>query len=114
MPICSVGQYIDKEILNCSSNILLGCIYLPPENTKYTSPDAMNEIESEMTSIADDCNFVSLIGDFNAKTGDLEDFTGKDENLSQYLDVYDDSEFGKFMNDFDILRKNDIPLRRYS
>ena len=105
---------IDKEIIRCSSNILLGCIYIPPENSKYASPEAINEIDTEMNCIAGDCSLISLIGDFNAKTGDLQDFTVKDEDLSQFLNVYDDVEFSQFMNDYDILKKNNIPLGRYS
>jgi len=30
------------------ANVLVGCVYVLPENTKYASDDAFPEIESEM------------------------------------------------------------------
>jgi hypothetical protein len=57
--------------------------------------------------------FFSLIGDFNAKTGDTQDYISKDEKLSQYLDVYDDSDFLDYMDDFYTLHKVDFPVGRY-
>jgi hypothetical protein len=44
--------------------------YIPPENSKYSSLEAFNEIESELIQLSFGCDYFSLIGDFNAKTGD--------------------------------------------
>ena len=64
-------------MFNLSSNFLLGCIYIPPEYSKYSSLEAFDIIESEMVSTSDDCDYFSLIGDFNSKTADLPDFVKK-------------------------------------
>ena len=87
--------------------------YIPPENSKYSSLEAFNEIESELIQLSFGCDYFSLIGDFNAKTGDTQDYISKDEKLSQYLDVYDDSEFLDYMDDFYTLHKVDFPVGRY-
>jgi hypothetical protein len=55
-----------------------------------------------------------LIGDFNAKTCDTQDYISKDEKLSQYLDVYDDSDFLDYMDDLYTLHKVNVPVGRYT
>ena len=37
--------------------MLLGCVYIPPENTKYTSNESFTEIETEMLFLSNkyDC-----------------------------------------------------------
>ena len=49
-------------------------IYIPPENSKYSSLEAFNEIESELIQLSFGCDYFSLIGDFNAKTGETQDY----------------------------------------
>jgi hypothetical protein len=43
---------IDSSIFGTDKNVLLGNIYIPPENTKYSCLDAFNEIESEMFQLS--------------------------------------------------------------
>jgi hypothetical protein len=70
--------------------MLLGCVYIPPENTKYTSNESFTETETEMLSLSNkyDC-YTSLIGDMNAKTKLLEDVTVPDDSLFEILDEFD-------------------------
>lgn len=39
---------INNDFLHIPENLVIGCVYVPPENTKYSSPEAFDEIESEM------------------------------------------------------------------
>jgi hypothetical protein len=55
-------------------NYLVVVYYIPPENSKYSSLEAFNEIESELIQLSFGCDYFSLIGDFNAKTGDTQDY----------------------------------------
>lgn len=65
--------------------LLVGCIYIPQENTKYSSKDAFIEIKNEMFifSINDEC--ICRLGDFNVKTGILQDFVQPDESIVEIL-----------------------------
>ena len=38
---------IKKEMFNLLQNVIFGIIYILPENTRYTSDDAISEIELE-------------------------------------------------------------------
>jgi hypothetical protein len=71
-----------KRHFTIDSDLFLGCIYISPENSKYSSLEAFNEIESELIQLSSGCDYFSLIGDFNAKTGDTQDYISKDEKLS--------------------------------
>ena len=48
----------------------MGCVYIPPENSLYSSNELVNVIEKDMKC--------ALVGDFNAKTAVLEDFSEPD------------------------------------
>jgi hypothetical protein len=43
-------------------DLFLGYIYISPENSKYTSLEAFNEIESELIQLSSGCDYFSLIG----------------------------------------------------
>ena len=73
---------VSKDIFTIDSDLFLGCIYISTENSKYSSLEAFNEIESELIQLSSGCDYFSLIGDFNAKTGDTQDYISKDEKLS--------------------------------
>ena len=57
---------LSKTILKLDSDLVFGCVYIPPENSKYSSSDAFDEIENELISIINvDKRYVALTGDFN-------------------------------------------------
>ena len=63
---------VSKTILVSDVDTLFGCVYIPPENTKYSSAEAYDEVENELLSLVKtNKSKVALIGDFNAKTGTL-------------------------------------------
>jgi len=65
-------------------------VYVPPENSKYSSEEAFNEIENEYIVYRfkpKKIEYSHLIGDYNAKTFDLNDFLIPDENLLEILNI---------------------------
>jgi exonuclease III len=56
---------LSKKILNLDADLLMGCVYIPPENTKYSSTDAFSDIENEMFNLVKNGEHVSLLGDSN-------------------------------------------------
>ena len=49
--------------VDLQNDILLGCIYIPPEGSKYASLDAFDVIENEMSDLLKNCNMhCALLG----------------------------------------------------
>jgi hypothetical protein len=46
----------------------LGCVYIPPENSLYSSINAFLDIENELVNIIEKDMKCALVGDFNPKT----------------------------------------------
>ena len=75
---------VSKRLHKLEKDLLVGVVYIPPENSKYSSRDAFDEIELEWMNMNRNQNFVLLTGDFNSRTGirpDINDI------------VYDDNEY---------------------
>jgi hypothetical protein len=53
----------------------LGCVYIPPENSLYSSINAFLDIENELVNFIEKDMKCALVGDFNPKTTVLEDFS---------------------------------------
>ncbi|CAG2225518.1 C1QL [Mytilus edulis] len=98
-----------------SNKFLFGCIYIPPENSKYSSEEAFTEIEEELLFFSHDINNIALVSDFNSRTGHMSDIVEIDENLFDMLDIVNASEI---MNENTLCVNNfikkGIPLERYS
>ena len=65
---------VEKEVFHSEKKIIFGIVYVPPENTLYTSENAFSDIESEFQSFYNNTNLICLVGDFNARTGSLPDY----------------------------------------
>ena len=105
---------ISNQLLSIDKTLLLGCIYIPPENSLYSSDECFNEIETEMCNLlTNDCT-IALIGDFNSRTKNKDDYVKPDDNLLQLLYVFDDQELQNYMCDFETLENQNVPLQRIS
>jgi hypothetical protein len=49
-------------------DIVVGVVYIPPENTSYSSPGSFIQIENEYLDISRNYYYVALLGDFNEST----------------------------------------------
>ncbi|CAG2229155.1 unnamed protein product [Mytilus edulis] len=88
----------------------MGIVYIPPENTRYTSENAMSEIEIEFLELQKNSNCIFLLGDFNSRTANEQDFfniSDFEEHLTEFIDV---NEF----NDIHVLDDLKIPRIRNS
>ena len=70
-----------------NNDLLLGCVYIPPENSLYSSIDAYWDIENELANLIEKDMKCALVGDFNAKTAVLKDFSEPDETFLNVMDV---------------------------
>ena len=62
------------KVLPIPNKILFGYVYIPPENTRYSSDNAFNELEDEMIKFSRNTKSIFLLGDFNSRTSKMLDF----------------------------------------
>ena len=110
---CEYVQWIQFKDTLLKYDILLGCVYIPPEGSKYSSVDAFTEIENEYLQLSNPNIMCALVGDFNAKTGTLPDYSIPDQIFLNILNIENENT-SKFFIDRDIMRREGIPLRRHS
>ena len=103
-----------KGVLMDDKEILLGCVYIPPENSVYSSPEAFNDIEEEFLKLSRPNTLGAFLGDFNAKCGKLQDYVEPDESLLDILNLYDEIDLIDFLYDFENLTRQGIPPLRVS
>jgi hypothetical protein len=94
-------------------HLLLGCVYIPPENSKYASKEGFSEIEDEILQLqSNNCN-IALLGDFNAKTKTLDAYVVPDDSLFEVLDDCDNSDLLVYLYDYQKLLLNNISLQSF-
>lgn len=69
---------IRNTLTNYTENMILGAIYLPPENSRFLNDDDLNCFEHEIIEMTSNYKYVTLAGDFNARTSGLSDFVAAD------------------------------------
>jgi hypothetical protein len=85
-------------------------VYIPPENYKYASIDALSEIENQFQNFRKKYQYFCLHSDFNSRTSKEPDFidfereSGNDENVEH---LFIDTSINVYM-----LEELGIPLRR--
>ncbi|XP_071123270.1 uncharacterized protein [Mytilus edulis] len=59
---------ISSDLLKTDQDVMIGNIYIPPENSVYKVPDAFNELEQEFLKFSVEYKYILLNGDFNSRT----------------------------------------------
>ena len=75
---------IDASILG--KPVILGSVYIPPENSRYSKIDIFDDIEQEITEANRASHDIVLAGDVNARTGMII------ENLHDSLDIFNENQ----------------------
>ena len=71
---------IDKSIFfNLQKSVKVCVAYNPPESSKYCNKEIYDEISADLLARSNSNSPVIMIGDFNSRTGDLQDFEDTDE-----------------------------------
>lgn len=103
---------IKKSFTSTDQDIMIGIIYVPPQNSKYYNEDDLVALEEETTSACSKYDYVYLTGDFNAQTANMRDFTCADRSLDKYLDL--DQDTVNFFDQVSFLENNNISTDRVS
>ena len=73
---CVTWFTLKPSLTGVYKELLIGTVYIPPEGTLYSSVDLFDDIESDIADLQRNGNRdVLLLGDFNAYTKTLTDFT---------------------------------------
>ena len=68
------------------SDILFGCVYLPPEGSPYAHSTMFDELENDIINVNINDLPLCLLGDFNSRTALLPDFYEFDHELVKTID----------------------------
>ena len=90
---------------NLNSDVLFGIVYLPPENTRYSSADCFTDIEQELMNFSKTSENVCLLGD-KSRTGRLKDYVYLDNFLANHNNL--DEETRLSSEDVNILLESNI------
>ena len=77
---------LDENILGFK--LVIGALYVPCEGSKYFCNDAFDILESDIIELS--CRYdspVCLIGDFNARTGNVSDYLEFEENMAEVTGI---------------------------
>ena len=96
--IPSESEYISwlklsKQFHMYDEDIILGCVYIPPQQSRFFNDDEFECMEQEITpacSLTQNM-YVYILGDCNAQTGHLNDYTTPDTFLSDYFHFDDET-----------------------
>ena len=97
---------LSRQIANLEADILCGVVYIPPEYTKYSSADPFTEIQNELDSFKHNFSQVLLFGDFNARTGKLDEFVTPDSFLLDELHL--EALQAEYEDEISIFERNNI------
>ena len=68
--------------------VIIGIVYIPPENSNYSSLELFEGIESDLALMHIDDARVCIMGDFNARTGTQSDILTFDSNIIDFSNEF--------------------------
>ena len=81
---------LNKKFTQIDQDIIFGAVYLPPSDSRFNTPDELENFEIEITNMCVSQKYVILMGDFNSRTGNKQDFLDADNFLAD-LFHFDDA-----------------------
>ena len=85
----------------------MGIVYIPPEFTSYSTQEAFDELDFEIRNFSSSYKYISLVGDFNARTGDLSDL-----NRIIDLNIPNSNDYSLEDNHISYLLEANLPVTR--
>jgi hypothetical protein len=66
---------VSATLFKLDEDVLIDVMYIPPEFISYSSQEAFNDIDFDIRNVSRSYQYISLAGDFNARTAELKDFS---------------------------------------
>ena len=84
------------------SRILFGNCYIPPENSRFFKRDIFEQIDLDIVNFHTNLSYTELciMGDFNAKTKNLQDFVEIDNRLGELIGLDNELLVDQNLEDF--------------
>jgi hypothetical protein len=95
---------VSRDVFNLDEDVIFGIVYVPSENTRYSSIVAFAEIDAEYLVFSSNYDYISLLGDFNGQTSNDDDFILIDKNRHG-------DNFADFIND-DLVTIDELGIPR--
>lgn len=95
---------------------MLGTVYIPPINSRFSSVDIFDDIENEIFCLSKENECVCLIGDFNSRRSTLRDYNESDETSQIFNNTKSDINFNWVSDELDVqsLEKYGLSIERKS
>ena len=103
---------LSKSFLQTDEDFIFGVVYIPPTDSKFNNSDELDLFEVEITSMCISHRNVFLMGDFNARTQNKEDFIDADDFFAQHFG-FDDTVY-QFYNISCLLAQFNLDRHRVS
>lgn len=91
-----------RRLFNTNEDLILGVLYVPPEQSRFLNEDEYFSLESEITSMSCKSSYICLTGDMNARTSNLCDFVNVDSTIADLMNF--DENLLNFFN-----QSNELP-----
>ena len=103
---------LKKSLLSLDQDIVIGAIYVPPEQSRFCNDDEWLLLNNEITDLNNRYDYLILTGDMNARTGQENDYISADEFLLNHFGLNDESI--TFFDRSDLLTYHDLHAIRTS
>ena len=101
---------ISRTLTTLQEDIHCGVVYIPPRGSRYAHEEPFAELEKEILRYCCNSKYVIMLGDFNSRTGIMDDFVKMDSYISKEccLEGLSD-EFSEMLYNFE---NNSVKLTR--
>lgn len=69
---------IEGKTFSIKKHILMGTVYIPPSNSRFSSVEIFDDIENEIFNLFKENDCICLLGDFNSRVSTFRDFIDVD------------------------------------
>ena len=92
---CEYVQWfkLSKLLFGSNEDIVFGAVYIPPVNSDYSVVQIYELFYSEVDHFSRANRNVILLGDFNARTSCIVDYTETDADIYEFLDINSEDVF---------------------
>ena len=90
---------ISANYLKTEQDVMIGTVYIPPENSTYKVPDSINILEQEFLKFSANHESILLTGDFNSRTAanlDFYEITNTNHDTSDNFNIDFSNNLHKF------------------
>ena len=76
-----------------NDNMFIGMVYIPPRDSRFYTNDEVDLFNAEVSEMCISHNYVLLMGDFNARTYDKQDFIEAENYFRELFDFDVNSDY---------------------